>query len=130
MTILTIRTDKPEAEVGIYVDGKRIAYEIWEAHRQLAETIHTKIEQILSSQNLKLTDIEGIVVFEGPGSFTGLRIGVSVANALSYGLGIPIIGSSKDDWIEGGLEKLKTGTNDHQVVPEYGAPVFTTQQRK
>ncbi len=130
MIIFTLRTDKPESEIGLYQDDKQIVYDVWEAHRQLAETIHVKIRDILASQGLNFDNIEGIVAYKGPGSFTGLRIGVSVANALAYGLGVPIIGSEGDAWIEAGLKALSSGNNDTQVVPEYGAPVFTTQPKK
>ncbi len=47
--------------------------------------------------------IEGIVCYEGPGSFTGLRIGLSFGNALAYTRGIPIVGARDSSWIEKGL---------------------------
>ena len=130
MIILTIRTDKPESEIGLYDNKKQLFYEKWQAHRQLAETIHTKIQEIVSSQKLSLQDVQGIVIYKGPGSFTGLRIGVSVANALAYGLNAPIVGSEGDEWIEDGLIMLNNGENDKQVLPEYGAPVYTTSPKK
>lgn len=126
MIILTLRTDKPEAEVGIYDVRTQTIYHVWEAHRQLAETLHTTIEQTLSDNDMKLENIEGIVIFKGPGSFTGLRIGLSVANSLAYSLAIPIIGSMDPSWIETGIEKLLAGDNDKVAVPEYGAPVHIT----
>jgi len=92
--ILTIRTDKPQSEIGLYNDAKQLGYITWEAHRQLAETIHSKLGEILKSQGLKMADIRGVVAYEGPGSFTGLRIGISVANALAYVLGLPISGKN------------------------------------
>lgn len=128
--ILTIRTDKPESEIGLYKDGRELANETWRAHRQLAETIHSKIDNLLTGQNLKLGDIDGIVVFKGPGSFTGLRIGVSVANSLAYGLNVPIIGVNGTDWQQNGIKVLKSGKNSKQTVPEYGGEVFTTKPKK
>ncbi len=130
MIILTIRTDKPESEIGLYDNERQIFYEKWQAHRQLAETIHTKVDELLSSQKLSLKDIQGIVIFRGPGSFTGIRIGVSVANALAYGLNVPIVGSDGDEWIEDGLKLLEKGENNKQVAPEYGAPAHTTLPKK
>lgn len=130
MIILTIRTDKPESEIGLYDNDKQLVYKSWRAHRELAETIHAKIKEILGSQKLTFKDLEGLVIYKGPGSFTGLRIGVSVANALAYGLSISVMGSDGDDWLESGLKKIEHGENDQQVVPEYGAPVFTTQPKK
>ena len=74
MIILTIRTDNPEAEIGLYENEKQLAYKTWQAHRSLAETIHIKIKELLNEANKSLDDIEGIACFKGPGSFTGLRI--------------------------------------------------------
>ncbi len=48
------------------------------------------IQQALQSQNKSLTDIQSIQVHTGPGSFTGLRVGISIANTLSFALNIPI----------------------------------------
>lgn len=128
--ILTIRTDKPEAETGLYDDEKQLAYETWEAHRQLAETIHKKIEGILDKTDKKMTDLKAIVAFEGPGSFTGLRIGLSVANALAYGLDIPIVSASGEDWQEQGIKQLLAGGNDGLAMPRYGSPAHITQPRR
>lgn len=130
MIILTLRTDKPEAEIGLYNDIEQLAYETWEAHRRLAETIHQQITDLLKQQKLSLQELEGIVVYEGPGSFTGLRIGLSVANALVYSLNIPIIGASGKSWIISGIEKNKAGQNDQQVMPKYGSPVHITSPKK
>ena len=130
MILLTVRTDKPEAEIGIFDDEKQIAYEVWEAHRQLAETIHQKIRTLLESNNLALTQVRGIVCFEGPGSFTGLRIGLTVANALSYGLQIPIVASGGENWIKNGVQSIKEGKNDIQALPFYGADAHITPQKK
>jgi tRNA threonylcarbamoyladenosine biosynthesis protein TsaB len=129
MLILTIRTDKPEAEVGLYDDEKQLAYEVWQAHRELSSTIHKKIAKILSVKGATFKDLKGIVCFEGPGSFTGLRIGITVADSFAYGLDIPIV-SAADDWIEQGIKRLKSGENDRIALPHYGTPVHITKPRK
>lgn len=126
MLLLTIRTDKPEAEIGLYDGNTKIAYQAWPAHRQLAETVHTKIKGLLESKNYKLDNLQGIVAYKGPGSFTGLRIGLSVANALADSLKIPIVGENKDNWISNGARKIEQGTNDQLALPEYGSPPHTT----
>lgn len=130
MKILTIRTDKPEAEIGLYHDETQMAYETWTAHRQLAETIHLRIDGLLKSQQQNLQDLEGIVVYRGPGSFTGLRIGLTVGNALAQGLSVPIVATQGREWIETGVKKLLTGEDDAIALPFYGAPVHITQQKK
>lgn len=132
MYILTIRTDKPEAELGLYDDRRQINYQVWPAHRQLAETVHRKITEVLYGAQLGLNDLGGIVVYRGPGSFTGLRIGLSVANALAAGCGIPIAGQAgyQEQWLERGLARVLNGDNDHLVTPEYGAEPHITSPKK
>lgn len=129
MLILTIRTDKPEVEIGLYGGQTQLAYEVWHAHRELSATIHQKIAAILSTKAQSLKNIGGIVCFKGPGSFTGLRIGLTVGNTLAYALNIPIVAES-GAWIEQGIARLLRGENDKVALPEYGALPHTTQQRK
>jgi tRNA threonylcarbamoyladenosine biosynthesis protein TsaB len=130
MIILTLRTDKPEAEIGLYEDKEQLAYEKWQAHRELAETLHKKIEEILNKSSKLLQDIEGIICYKGPGSFTGLRIGLTVANALAYAQDTPIIAKPGHNWLKDGIKDLLNGNNNKIAIPEYGAEVKTTKQRK
>ncbi len=130
MLVLTIRTDKPEAEIGLYEDNRQQACVTWQAHRRLAETLHQKIADVLSFQGLALEKVEGIVCYKGPGSFTGLRIGLSVGNALAYGLQIPIVAANGENWQHSGVVRLQKGENETIAVPEYGAPVFFTKPKK
>jgi tRNA threonylcarbamoyladenosine biosynthesis protein TsaB len=130
MLLLTLRTDKPEAELALYEDDKKVDEFLWQAHRQLAETIHIKINELLSSNDKSLRSLNGLVIFKGPGSFTGLRIGFSVANTMSAGLVIPIVSASGADWQHQGIRRLLKGENESIAVPEYGAPAKTTQPKK
>jgi tRNA threonylcarbamoyladenosine biosynthesis protein TsaB len=130
MLILTIRTDKPEAELGLYDDDKQLAYVTWPAHRELSDIIHLKLRDLLADQNKQLHDIRGIVFFQGPGSFTGLRIGASVANALAEGVSVAIAGSMGEDWIQPAVRRLLAGDADHLALPEYGAAPNITAPRK
>lgn len=130
MIILTIRTDKPEAEIGLYDDRVQVGYETWLAHRQLAETIHQKIEMLLETKKKSWSDIDGIVCFQGPGSFTGLRIGLTVGNALAYSYGIPVVATQDPQWLETGITRLLNEETDTQALPFYGADAHITQQKK
>ena len=130
MLILFIRTDKPEAEIGLYQDDQQLTYYTWQAHRQLAETIHTKLKETLDSQAKSLKDIKGLVVFKGPGSFTGLRIGLTVANTLAQTLELSIVATQGEAWIKEGIAALEQSKNDKLALPEYGAPVHITTQKK
>lgn len=130
MLILTIRTDKPVAEVGLYDDQRQLAYMTWQAHRELGRTIHLQIAELMKSASRDLSDIQGIVALSGPGSFTGLRIGLTVANALAYSYEIPIAGSQGERWIENGIDQLLQGQAGRMAMPEYGAEANITVPRK
>ncbi len=130
MLIVTIRTDKPEAEIGLYDDTTQLGYETWTAHRQLAETIHGKIETLLQTHGKSWADIQGLVCFQGPGSFTGLRIGLTVANALSYSYHLPVVATQDPQWLETGISRLMSGESDDLALPFYGADAHITLPKK
>lgn len=110
--ILAIRTDQPQATIQFGDKTKT-----WLAGRKLSQELLPEIKSLVGDY-AKLT---GIVVFQGPGSFTGLRIGITVANTLAHGLNIPIVAAEGDDWIKQGASRLTRGDNDGQVMPHYGA---------
>lgn len=131
--ILAIRTDKPEAELYLLDENAKPIDEIkWQGHRELSNTLLNKVESLLSNNNISLKNLTGIVVYKGPGSFTGLRIGISVANTMAYSLGIALAGSTGDDWVAAGRKELKnTKFNLGRLVkPEYGAEAHITKPRK
>jgi tRNA threonylcarbamoyladenosine biosynthesis protein TsaB len=84
----------------------------------------------LNKNSKKLEDIQGIVVFKGPGSFTGLRIGITVANALAYSLNVPIVSDEEADWLQTGIQRLMAGESEPVALPEYGAAPHITPQKK
>lgn len=127
--ILGIKTDQPEATICLF-NGKNTEVYSWQAHRQLSDTIHLKIQGLLNKNSIDYINLTGLVVFEGPGSFTGLRIGITVANTLAYSLNIPIVGTNGEDWFKTGLDMLKNGNNSKIIQPKYGAPVHITQPKK
>lgn len=82
------------------------------------------------SADKRLHNIQGILVYKGPGSFTGLRIGISTANSLTYSLGIPIATSKGDDWLVNGIESLLAGCNEYPATPEYGSEPHITAPKR
>ncbi len=129
MIILALRTDKPEARLYLYKDHKKLSELKWQAHLKLSKTIHSQIKELLNKSSILLKDIEGIVCFQGPGSFTGLRIGLSVANALAYASSIPVIAKRGDSWLESGISDLLTGKDDKIAIPYYDRPAATSAQK-
>lgn len=109
--------------------------------REMAKNILAEIKEFLAENDANWQNLRGICVFTGPGSFTGLRIGVTVANTLADSLKIPIIGEKNSDgsknngenlenWREIALEKLNSGTDDKIALPFYGAEANITKPRK
>ncbi|MBI4101214.1 tRNA (adenosine(37)-N6)-threonylcarbamoyltransferase complex dimerization subunit type 1 TsaB [Candidatus Microgenomates bacterium] len=129
--VLAIRTDKPAAELYLLsAGGKQAAKDIWPAGNQLSKQILSHIKQLLNEKNQSLAGLDGIIVFAGPGSFTGLRIGISVANGLAYGLSIPIVGTKGNQWIKNGLREFPKAKTDRFVIPEYGARPNISRPKK
>lgn len=128
--ILAVRTDKPEAELYILESDKVLFEERWQAHRELSNTLLGKIESGLKNANKSKGDITGLIVFSGPGSFTGLRIGITVLNTLAYTLKVPVVGANGEDWLKAGLERLSSARVGDYVSPEYGAQAHITKPRK
>ncbi|MGI9027750.1 MAG: tRNA (adenosine(37)-N6)-threonylcarbamoyltransferase complex dimerization subunit type 1 TsaB [Candidatus Saccharimonadales bacterium] len=127
--ILTIRTDNPQAEVGLYQGDQKVAYKTWQAHRELSATIHKVIDELLDDKKLTLDDLTGIVFYKGPGSFTGLRIGAAVANALASVNHTPITQSDGENWVQVGLKMLEK-KEFIMAQPNYGAEAFVTKPKK
>lgn len=129
--ILALRTDTNRAFLGLLsAAGEILQSKDWDAGRQLSVQLPAAIDELLSSANTEYKDVTGIIVYEGPGSFTGLRIGITIVNTMAHELKIPIVGSTSDNWITDGIEKLVNATADTIVMPIYGGEANITKPRK
>lgn len=89
--ILNIETATPLCSVALAIDGLLIAQRETQEEKSHAARLTVYIEEILKEQGMQIKDLHAIAVGKGPGSYTGLRIGVSTAKGLCYGAGIPLI---------------------------------------
>ncbi len=90
--ILNIETATKNCSVALAKEGKTIlCKKIVEEGYSHAERLHVFIEEIMTESKVALTDLVAIAVSQGPGSYTGLRIGVSAAKGLCFALDIPLI---------------------------------------
>ena len=89
--ILHIETATSLCGVSLSKDGECMASRTNQEGLNHAEKLHVFIEEVLSEHQLAPSDLSAISVSEGPGSYTGLRIGVSAAKGLAYALNIPLI---------------------------------------
>ncbi|CAD0006130.1 tRNA (adenosine(37)-N6)-threonylcarbamoyltransferase complex dimerization subunit type 1 TsaB [Flavobacterium chungangense] len=90
--ILNIETATKNCSVSIAKNGETvICKEIAEEGYSHAEKLHVFIEEIIAETGILVHDLAAVAVSQGPGSYTGLRIGVSAAKGLCFALNIPLI---------------------------------------
>ncbi|MBE7044140.1 MAG: tRNA (adenosine(37)-N6)-threonylcarbamoyltransferase complex dimerization subunit type 1 TsaB [Ruminococcaceae bacterium] len=94
MKILAVDTSATVASVAI-TDGERLAAEMILNHKKThSETLMPMIDTLFQSSEMKISDIDLFAVSNGPGSFTGLRIGVAAVKALAHACNKPVVGVS------------------------------------
>jgi tRNA threonylcarbamoyladenosine biosynthesis protein TsaB len=89
--ILQIETSTTNCSVALSVNGETIAVEEVSNGYSHAENLHVFMKDILASNNLEFSNLNAVAVSKGPGSYTGLRIGVSAAKGLCFALDVPLI---------------------------------------
>jgi tRNA threonylcarbamoyladenosine biosynthesis protein TsaB len=111
--ILAIETATDVSSVALFEDGRLIALRENHASRTHARLATVMIEGMLSDLELRPSDLAAIAVAKGPGSYTGLRVGVSVAKGLCMALDIPLLGV-------GSLEGLAWSVRDFAQAVDAG----------
>ncbi len=86
MIKLFIDTATSRLIVGIYKDNKELYSENVEAYNDLSSRVLPTIKKICEEVNIKINDVDEIYVVNGPGSFTGIRVGVTIAKTLAWSL--------------------------------------------
>lgn len=90
--ILNIETATKNCSVSLAKDGEiLILKELNEGGFSHAEKLHEFISEVIKAANIAYSDLKAIAISKGPGSYTGLRIGVSAAKGLCFALDIPLI---------------------------------------
>jgi tRNA threonylcarbamoyl adenosine modification protein YeaZ len=90
--ILGIDTSQAATVIGV-----NETLQLWISKRNQTNELLPKIDKLLIKLGIKPIQLDGVVVVTGPGSFTGLRVGVTVANGFGYGLRLPVLGLGKFD---------------------------------
>jgi tRNA threonylcarbamoyladenosine biosynthesis protein TsaB len=90
-TILNIETSGHNCSVALNKNGHLIAQQLNTEGLKHAEVLHVIIANVFKETDITLNQLEAVAISEGPGSYTGLRIGASAAKGLCYALDIPLI---------------------------------------
>jgi tRNA threonylcarbamoyladenosine biosynthesis protein TsaB len=116
-TILNIETATQVCSVGLAIDGKIAAIRESSEKNIHASRTTIFIGDVLKEAGIAYRDLSAVAVSEGPGSYTGLRIGTSVAKGLCYSLDIPLIAVSTLEAMALGAAEQMTGGGDDLFCP-------------
>lgn len=89
--ILAIDTSAARGQLLIHSSTQPLHYEFWEKEGSHSEHLTSRLEASLLARGLQLNDVQSVLVVVGPGSFTGLRVGINCAKSLAYSLGCEIV---------------------------------------
>ena len=92
--ILNIETSTTVCSVNIAENGIKLIGKETNEQNAHSKVLTSFIEELFKEINFQIKDIDAVAISKGPGSYTGLRIGVSVAKGIAYGSGIPLISVS------------------------------------
>lgn len=108
--ILSIETGTEVCSVSLSSNSEIIDIRESAAPQAHARQLAVFIDELLKANQLTIKDLSAVAVGEGPGSYTGLRIGVSTAKGICYGAGIPLIAvGSLSTLAQGGIEQVENG---------------------
>jgi len=127
--ILLLDSSTPECRL-TFIDGESHSQDNWQADRMLAKGLLGHLDGLLREHDKTWSDITAIGVYEGPGSFTGIRIGLTVMNTIADSQKIPIVGARGDDWQADAISKLNAGNDEKIALPFYGSEANISTPRK
>ena len=111
--ILAIETGTDICSVALVRDGELLALRESDEERNHAKKIAVFVDELLRESGVAADDLDAVAVSKGPGSYTGLRIGVSFAKGLCYGQNIPLVAvGSLDSLVEVAREDYEAGILD------------------
>lgn len=119
-TILAIDTSTDVCSVALYDKGEIIESTVVAA-REHTQRILPMVESILAESKCALVDIDALAVANGPGSFTGLRIGLSIAQGLAYGISKPLIPVSTLEAMAHAVIRHQGASQNQIIVPAIDA---------
>jgi len=96
--VLCVDTTTEFTGIAIADKNKSVYLKLETSHA--SDKILETIDHLIQKADIKLSDLKGVFAIKGPGSFTGLRVGIAVANQFAHQLKIPIIGLQTEEWYQ------------------------------
>jgi tRNA threonylcarbamoyl adenosine modification protein YeaZ len=115
---LAIDTSTDTASLALVQDNGVLAELTWRCEQNHTTQVLTHLAHLLNQTKLNLQSTSGIIVAKGPGSFNGLRVGISIAKGLAFSLGVPIIG----------ISSLETEAYQHAETGLPVCPIFNARR--
>ncbi|MEI6039776.1 MAG: tRNA (adenosine(37)-N6)-threonylcarbamoyltransferase complex dimerization subunit type 1 TsaB [Candidatus Berkelbacteria bacterium] len=116
MKLIIDTTDRNKLKIGLFVNNN-LDFSEFETQDQSADIL-SKINQVIVKAKIESRDLIAILVCAGPGSYTGLRVAMAVANVMAWSLDIPVLAYNKDE-----LEKVLSQNLDQKfskiALPDY-----------
>lgn len=109
--LLSIETATTVCSIALHKDGQLLSNQSLHLNKSHSALLSPLIESLTGYSGYKLTDLDGIVISKGPGSYTGLRIGTSTAKGLCYALDIPLISVNTLEAMALQLQKFSSNEN-------------------
>lgn len=103
--------------LGIFLDGKKQIRDFSVEKGKMADSFLNQIDNFLSENSLKVNDLSAIIVYEGPGSYTSLRVVISTLNTMAFSLDIPIYGYKQEEQVNDIFLKIKSGEKEKFTGP-------------
>jgi len=129
--ILAIETSSKLCSVALLEAGQcRDAEESMGEKFIHAEALHPMIETLLKRNNLRMNQLTGIAVGIGPGSYTGLRIGLAAAKGFAYALSLPLYAATSDELLRASLSKEEQSENVITVVDARRQDAFVCENNR
>lgn len=121
-------TSHPAVTRIVFDTEVRFVSSLFKAQFHQAEQFLIALEKLRAQYDFLLRDVKGIVVVQGPGPFTALRVGIIAANTLGYALGCPTIGIPSQEWrnvkefVDVARVRIQYAQTGRIIEPQYGKP--------
>ena len=116
--ILLIETSTSVLSVALARDGAVVSERVCTEPRMQASLTAPLVKEVLDQAGLKARDCDAVCVSSGPGSYTGLRVGVSTAKGLAFGAGIPLLSVGTLDILVSGASGAKRLRGSGGIAPQ------------